>query len=140
MFEVISYQHNSAAVDGVDFSPSSAISDLVQFIPGVSASLVAFLVWGTTTAFRREIAAIFCCRRKNATVPPVPPLAGRSDYFERLPSDIDINNIHITTELTVLHGGKDGVGAGMMSPELLESNSHLTVVPSHRGVTKTSVS
>jgi len=42
-----------AASGGPDFSVSNTISDIVLFIPGVTASLVAFLVFGTTKSWRQ---------------------------------------------------------------------------------------
>src|SRR5207244_407610 len=36
-----------------NFSTSNTISDIVLFIPGVTASLVAFLVFGTTKSWRQ---------------------------------------------------------------------------------------
>jgi hypothetical protein len=42
-----------AASGGPNFTVSSTISDIVFFIPGVTASLVAFLVFGTTKSWRQ---------------------------------------------------------------------------------------
>ncbi|KAG4434667.1 hypothetical protein IFR05_009842 [Cadophora sp. M221] len=42
-----------AAAGKPDFSVSGSITDIVLFIPGVTASLVAFLVFGTTKSWRQ---------------------------------------------------------------------------------------
>lgn len=47
----------------VDLHASHAVSDIMVFIPGVSASILAFVVFGTTKAFRDYFYRSFVPRR-----------------------------------------------------------------------------
>lgn len=66
-------RHNSAsalaAKDGPDFSIQSSVNAVLQFIPGVTAGLLAFLIFGTTRPFRKiyreNVIACFQRRRKR---------------------------------------------------------------------------
>lgn len=66
-------RHNSASElanrDGPDFSVEGAVNAAVQFIPGVTAGLLAFLIFGTTRPFRKiyreHFIACFQRRRKR---------------------------------------------------------------------------
>ena len=101
----------STATPILDISTSSQIMSIVLFIPGVTSSLIAFLIWGTTATFRVEILALLCCsgvwRRASR-------LGNKEDgrgtiprYFERLPTRNGKNDrINVTTELTVINVGK----------------------------------
>lgn len=130
MFQVVAYNRHQTATRTkmVDMSTSSALIEIVQFMPGVTASLVAFLTWGTTASFRKEIRELFICtssRRNNHHTPTSrPPLYrnklsslsvrlykknhsdSESSDFKRLQDDQDamppLKDIQVTTELTVL--------------------------------------
>lgn len=87
--------HNNAAIAASgqpDHSISGAISDILFFIPGVTASLVAFLVFGTTKNWRqyRDLVVGGCDIRKKVITKKVRRAeeAARSQglEFERLPS------------------------------------------------------
>ncbi len=56
-----------AASGKPDFSVSNSITDIILFIPGVTASLVAFLVFGTTKSWRqyRDLVVGGCGLRKK---------------------------------------------------------------------------
>ncbi|KAK3110129.1 hypothetical protein LTR53_015904 [Teratosphaeriaceae sp. CCFEE 6253] len=53
---------------GPDFSTASAVSEILLFMPGVSASLIAFLVFGTTAHFRqryrKSLVCAYCVRKR----------------------------------------------------------------------------
>ncbi|KAI7786980.1 hypothetical protein LA080_001772 [Diaporthe eres] len=93
----------------VDLSYQRAIGDVLTFLPGVSPSLLAFIVFGTTKSFRdyfyRKLVPRSMRRRwRNTlrsppvvTIParyPIPDTPGQSEFFE-------------------LDGGESGVGAGI---------------------------
>ncbi|KAK3109854.1 hypothetical protein LTR53_016447 [Teratosphaeriaceae sp. CCFEE 6253] len=68
---------------GPDFSTASAVSEILLFMPGVSASLIAFLVFGTTAHFRqryRKSLACACCVRKRL----------RPSSLRRSPNGLDV--------------------------------------------------
>jgi hypothetical protein len=57
-----------AAEDGPDWSTDSAVSEILLFMPGVTASLIDFLVFGTTQQYRQKYMNFFrslrcACRR-----------------------------------------------------------------------------
>ena len=58
-----------AAKDGPDFSEEGAVNAVLQFMPGVTAGLLAFLIFGTTRPYRKiyreHIIACFQRRRKR---------------------------------------------------------------------------
>ncbi|KAK4549563.1 hypothetical protein LTR36_006560 [Oleoguttula mirabilis] len=61
-----------AAEQQPDFSVGGAISDIEQFIPGVTAALLAFLLFGTTAQFRKKYGDAFRsmrCRRSRRPTP-----------------------------------------------------------------------
>ncbi|KAF4626181.1 hypothetical protein G7Y89_g11983 [Cudoniella acicularis] len=55
VFNLFQLSNNAsiAASGGPNLNPNSAITDIVFFIPGVTTSLVAFLVFGTTKSWRQ---------------------------------------------------------------------------------------
>lgn len=65
-FNIVQITHTShlasASTTGPDFSTSTVISDLVQFIPGVTISLTSFLVFGTTKRFFPIYKSLLMCR------------------------------------------------------------------------------
>lgn len=81
-----------AASGEPDFSVSSSITEIILFIPGVTASLVAFLVFGTTKSWRqyRDLVAGGCGLRQRLLYKKRQrdEEASRSQglEFERLPS------------------------------------------------------
>lgn len=93
----------------VNLSYQRAIGDVLTFLPGVSASLLAFIVFGTTKSFRdyfyRELVPRSIRRRWRKTlrsppvvaIParyPIPDTPGQSEFFE-------------------LDGGESGLGPGI---------------------------
>lgn len=104
---------NNAVSQGsvVNLSYQRAIGDILTFLPGVSASLLAFIVFGTTKSFRdyfyRQLVPRSIRRRWRNTIraPPVvaipprypmPDTPGQSEFFE-------------------LDGGESGLGPGLDS-------------------------
>ena len=71
-----------------DLSTSSAVSEILLFIPGVTAGLVAFLLFGTTAHFRqRYVQAIQRARSATKRRPSLPePGRGGGDLWDRLDS------------------------------------------------------
>jgi hypothetical protein len=69
IFTLVQANNNAsiAASGAPNFSISSTITDLVLFIPGVTASLVAFLVFGTTKSWRqyRDLVVGGCGMKKR---------------------------------------------------------------------------
>lgn len=93
----------------VNLSYQRAIGDVLTFLPGVSASLLAFIVFGTTKSFRDYFYRNWVPRgirrrwRKTLRSPPVvaiparypiPDTPGQSEFFE-------------------LDGGESGLGPGI---------------------------
>lgn len=63
-----------AARPGPDLSVSGTIGSVLTFIPGVTAGIMGFIIFGTTAQFRRIYAQtlrrVFCCgARKNKKTP-----------------------------------------------------------------------
>lgn len=57
-------------MDGPDFTTASTVGSILTFIPGVTVGFVGFLVFGTTSFFRKIYAESMrdCCgRRKHNT-------------------------------------------------------------------------
>jgi len=77
-----------------DFSVASAISAIVFFIPGVTTSLVVFLVFGTAKSWRQYRNLITGCfglracmgERRTKAQSPVIGAQNRDFEFDRLPS------------------------------------------------------
>jgi len=66
------YSKEVASKPGPDLSISGAIGSVLGFIPGVAAGIMGFIIFGTTSQFRRvytqTLRRIFCCccaSRKN---------------------------------------------------------------------------
>ncbi|RYP25209.1 hypothetical protein DL765_000090 [Monosporascus sp. GIB2] len=60
--------------DGPDMSVARARHDSALFLPGVSSSLLAFIIFGTTTPFRKHMRKVFIDRwRDRPTQPPPIP-------------------------------------------------------------------
>lgn len=93
----------------MNLSYQRAIGDVLTFLPGVSASLLAFIVFGTTKSFRdyfyRKLVPRSIRRRWRTTlrtppvvsIParyPIPDTPGQSEFFE-------------------LDGGESGLGPGI---------------------------
>ena len=59
------YSKQVAAKPGPDLSVSGAIGSVLGFIPGVAAGIMGFIIFGTTSQFRRvytqTLRRIFCC-------------------------------------------------------------------------------
>jgi hypothetical protein len=59
------YSKEVAAKPGPDLSVSGAVGSVLAFIPGVTAGIMGFIIFGTTSQFRRVYAQslrkIFCC-------------------------------------------------------------------------------
>jgi hypothetical protein len=59
------YSKAVAAKPGPDLSVSGAIGSVLGFIPGVAAGIMGFIIFGTTSQFRRvytqTLRRIFCC-------------------------------------------------------------------------------
>ncbi|PQE33010.1 glycoside hydrolase protein [Rutstroemia sp. NJR-2017a WRK4] len=49
-----------------DFSTSGAITDIILFVPGVTTSLVCFLVFGTTKSFKQYKGLVFSCGKSRS--------------------------------------------------------------------------
>jgi hypothetical protein len=68
------YSKEVASKPGPDLSISGAIGSVLGFIPGVAAGIMGFIIFGTTSQFRRvyiqTLRRIFCCccagRKKNS--------------------------------------------------------------------------
>ncbi|KAI5926746.1 hypothetical protein F4810DRAFT_724360 [Camillea tinctor] len=67
-------RNNSEAEDGPNISFDRAQGDFVTFMPGVTASLLTFIVFGTTRPFRKSIYETFIPKRfrKRAAIPETP--------------------------------------------------------------------
>ncbi|KAK5124981.1 hypothetical protein LTR85_001171 [Meristemomyces frigidus] len=61
-----------------DFSVAGAVNDILQFMPGVTAGLLAFLLFGTTAQFRKTYAKAFRSMRwrRSRRPPSVRPAGG----------------------------------------------------------------
>lgn len=59
-----------AAMEGPDFTNASTIGSVLTFIPGVLVGFVGFLVFGTTSFFRKIYAESLrdCCGRRKAGI------------------------------------------------------------------------
>lgn len=69
-----------AASDGPDLSISRTMTDLIQYIPGVTASFICFLVFGTTKSWSQYMDLIMCrAARRRRKARSHPPLSGFSD-------------------------------------------------------------
>lgn len=78
-----------AASGAPNFSSSGAVTDVLLFMPGVTASLVVFLVFGTTKSWRQYRDLVFGNLRSRMQERRLKaPLTGnaRDFEFERLPS------------------------------------------------------
>lgn len=68
-----------------DFSIGRAKSDILTFLPGVSASLIFWLVFGTTAPYRRDYVKFFrsmcgCCLKKRQSRPFSDYVGGPNDF------------------------------------------------------------
>ncbi|RYP64587.1 hypothetical protein DL771_008700 [Monosporascus sp. 5C6A] len=73
--------------DGPDMSAERARHDSALFLPGVSSSLLAFIIFGTTTPFRTHMREVFIDRwRRRRTQPsPMPsPSSPQTGYDVRV--------------------------------------------------------
>jgi hypothetical protein len=88
-FEVLQYTANHAAIRATPTTAAelpAILTEIAQFVPGVTPPLVAFLIWGTTDTYWQEIKSMFTCyisRRKSS-----PSVVSRKEAnnlnFERL--------------------------------------------------------
>lgn len=146
MFQIVAYNRYQKATKSkeIDLSASAALGEIVQFLPGVTASLIAFLTWGTTASFRKDIRQLFTranpsgdgrstskrhasSRRRKMSALSVPSDFRRlQDEHDAMPS---LRNIQVTTELSVLtelvetppmkqHSDIDVVGPWTMQEDL----------------------
>jgi hypothetical protein len=68
-----------AAEKDPDYSSGTAITSVANFIPGVTASLLAFSIFGTTKPFRRIYATnLGTCCGLHRKAPPTPPDSANS--------------------------------------------------------------
>lgn len=128
LFEVVAYNNNKKAEASTDpdYSVTGALSDIGQFVPAVTASLVAFLVWATTAPFRKQLVIWFTCGRGRNRVNSAHQGSGSvvnklrtatshagvsaDRSFIRMEDgsisddnlDVKTGNIHVTTELSVM--------------------------------------
>ncbi|RYP71804.1 hypothetical protein DL769_004610 [Monosporascus sp. CRB-8-3] len=58
--------------DGPDMSTARARHDSALFLPGVSSSLLAFIIFGTTTPFRKHMRKVFIDRWRGRPTQPSP--------------------------------------------------------------------
>lgn len=84
--------HATALSGHPDFTTKTAISEICVFIPGVSASLVSFLIFGTTKSWRqyRDL-VVSCCglrrkRRNESDTSPASPAKVDGFRLQELPS------------------------------------------------------
>ncbi|KAK3623437.1 hypothetical protein LTR56_021613 [Elasticomyces elasticus] len=88
-----------AEQEQADYSLSTARKDVILFIPGVTASLIAFLLFGTTAHFRKRYRDFFrslhgaCVRKRRPSLSR--PRSG-TDVWETLESDRPISTYRCT--------------------------------------------
>ncbi|KFY14020.1 hypothetical protein V492_02909 [Pseudogymnoascus sp. VKM F-4246] len=102
-FQVLQYgaTHSATRVTPTTNSELPAIlTEIAQFVPGVTPPLIAFLIWGTTETYWQEIKDLFSCyiRRRRRSSPSVVSSEARSSNFERL-SNKSNQKVFSTTEL-----------------------------------------
>ncbi|KAH8596385.1 hypothetical protein B0O99DRAFT_593705 [Bisporella sp. PMI_857] len=90
-FSVSQLRGNTALISAgrPNFATGSAISDILFFIPGVTASLITYLVFGTSKSFKQylELVVGLCgLRRKLQNRRQALPGGGRDLEFDRLAS------------------------------------------------------
>lgn len=95
-----------------DLSVGSAISDILQFIPGVTAGLVAFGLFGTTAQFRKKYGDAFRSMRFRRKEQPSPERTAGMLGWDALGS----TRLGPTYRCTIVAGDFDGV-------EMLESGT-----------------
>lgn len=109
----------AAAAEAVDLRPSRAISDVQAFLPGVSASLLAFIVFGTTKAFRdffyHKLVPRHLRRRIANRVSKAPSLVRNGRAAEPGPPAMYPRSpgipITLGSECFELEGGEAGLGS-----------------------------
>lgn len=93
----------------VNLSYQRAIGDISTFLPGVSASLLAFIVFGTTKSFRdyfcRKLVPRSIRRRRRNTL--------RSSPVVTIPARYPIPDTPRQSEFFELDGGESGLGPGI---------------------------
>lgn len=102
-FEVLQYNANHAAIRATPTTAAelpAILTEIAQFVPGVTPPLIAFLIWGTTDTYWQELKSMFTCyisRRKSS-----PSVVSRKDAssltFERLSSKSNLK-VFSPTEL-----------------------------------------
>ncbi|RDW61406.1 hypothetical protein BP5796_11298 [Coleophoma crateriformis] len=67
VLEILSFRNAQEPAGSLasDYQASSAIADVVAFVPGVTCSLVAWAIWGTTRKYLKQtrelFISVFCC-------------------------------------------------------------------------------
>jgi hypothetical protein len=84
LFQVVS-MHNNRSLESIGFSPDLSVGkaklDFLLFVPGVSASLLTFVVFGTTKPFRETIKRTFVPRwftREKQARPSLTPYSSHT--------------------------------------------------------------
>lgn len=104
IFQFLQYSANHSATR---LTPTSAsdlpaiLTEIAQFVPGVTPPLVAFLIWGTTETYWQEIKSLFSCyiSRRRSSPSVVSRKDARSLNFERLSNKSNQKVFAATTEL-----------------------------------------
>lgn len=126
-----------------DYGTAGAITDAISFLPGVTCSIVAWAIWGTTRKFLQQTGdifrSIFCCccggrarRRSEATtvfemgigkgMNKTMTIGGHGDHFRRLSEGNDGANITVT-------GGGQGVRESLKETDI-RVETELTILES----------
>ncbi|OBT62142.1 hypothetical protein VE03_08306 [Pseudogymnoascus sp. 23342-1-I1] len=104
-FEVLQYNanHSATRVALTEASDLPAIlTEIAQFVPGVTPPLIAFLIWGTTETYWQEIKSLFSCyiSRRRSIPSAVSRNEASSSNFERLSNKNNQKVFSKSTELT----------------------------------------
>lgn len=133
VYEIVNFQRShdaqrlSTAPSNPEFSIEQARVDLLQYIPGVVPSIVAWCIFGTTAAFRKEYMAFmraWCC---CLCLPPRHPdsLWRRRSYGRQ--SSLDVEAPYRQVSLT--KGGKRSISIEVNTEISLSSITNHKIQP-----------
>lgn len=88
--------HQLAQQGHPDFTVSSTISEILEFIPGVTAGLLAFLIFGTTAHSRKKYAEAFKAVRGWRRRPSPVKHDGNMEFWNTLGSELTVGGFDRT--------------------------------------------
>ncbi|KAH9894661.1 hypothetical protein F4778DRAFT_283967 [Xylariomycetidae sp. FL2044] len=121
-FQVLSILTKSDAVDASELSGANARLVAITFIPGVSACLLTYIVFGTTKPFRQAVYRAFVPKRFQKTLPE-PTGESRSGTYA---SGARSKRNQGRASVHVVGSGPEDIGLGNIGPRIERNTSPIS--------------